>query len=576
MMERQNSSPLSHDFTASVPPTSPQVTATPAASTGGRVRTLYDVLGIMRTATQRDISVAYHSTLLRVLNDGFNESGGADPHDEEVVRHIELAHRVLSNRDKRAQYDEQLFGHHISAFSHATPRADDVMSTSSTVAELKYQVAKQLSQQFGMTVTFMYGLVVVALASMCILWQLIFIGVKLEDEVDWSWDTTLIPLWFWNSMVIIDVIVYFATDARRKIARLQQQAGHICCESQCPQQQRAASPAKLTAIICETPSTFPNTPAPSDATATPMTATTTATATSTTLTTTTATSSSSAVRKPSASAYPWWENAGVFVPVGCYVVASLLVGRLMGHPSDFSFFVPLGFVVCAELMLVASRVHMSMTRDKCEYLHFHTPLKTIPKPACLTLHTVWFASPFARIAIAALCAAKSREPGLSWMSVFSPVFALLVGTVLVAFCKNYAYYKAVDKIDKRRVAISCTIVTLGTVSILATTTMFGLRMDGRIDFDVRVTLAPMIVMLALVTFVSVMMLCRIVSKKVEYRDTNNERQRVYGPRRARYDANGDIETTTTQYIRTLAISCTQTARSLWERWLSPRTRHHVI
>jgi hypothetical protein len=462
------STPLSVAMTAVPPPT--------VASSRGddinrnrrvHVHSLYDVLGLEPTATQRQITVAYHSTLLYVLDEDQKEpvdGSNHDPRDNELVRHIELAYHVLSDPRKRTEYDRRIFG---AERGYANARADDVTSVVSSIgSELRVQVASHLSQQLGIDVPFAYGLGVLFFASLCIIWQLAFVVVKVENSVDWSWDTTLIPLWFWNSMVIVDIAIFFASGAHRK--RRRHNVGSTSSSTGDSVDATNSTTETITLTGCQL----------------------------------------------------WWDNAMIVVPILCYVVASFMGGRLIGH-DDISEIIPCAIVGLAELLIVVSRVVKALTRTDYDYFHFQERFTHIPKPASYILHACWFTSPVARFTFVVLCAVQSRRAHqMTWLSLFSPLLSLVVGSVFVSVTIQYLCCKYVTNPNWKGIVANAVFKSSVVTSLTSTTVMVALALDHRIKLQPLQAVIPVMVLFAATAIGSFIMLCTMFSTKIELPDTS--------------------------------------------------------
>jgi DnaJ-class molecular chaperone len=70
----------------------------------GKLRSYYEVLGLPPTATEQDISAAYRSLAVRYHPDTSQDAA----HSVEEFKNITEAHEILSDRQKRCRYDQEL------------------------------------------------------------------------------------------------------------------------------------------------------------------------------------------------------------------------------------------------------------------------------------------------------------------------------------------------------------------------------------------------------------------------------------------------------------------------------------
>jgi hypothetical protein len=477
------STPRSVAMTAPMPstPAVPQ-SASVAVPQLSSAHSLYDVLGISTDATTRQIIVAYHSTLLYVLEDSAKASDSADPGEDEMVRHVELAYRVLSDPVQRALYDRRLLFSTEPAFAIASA-GDAADAPPDSPVDLRTQIEDQISQQLGFDVSFVYGLVVIFTASLCGIWQTAFVIMKLQNNNKWSWDTTFIPLWVWTSIVLIDLAVYFASGTFRSRRR------------RC---RRAANTTGANGDASINDDDQSNS--------------------------TTTTANCTLVRVELRGRELWLESALLVVPVLCYVTASLMGARIVGH-NDIRPSVPAGIVFIAECMILVSRVFKLRTGDILDNIRFPKPLLRVPKPAACILYVCWFVGPCLRMTFAVLSSVKYHQPhDLSWGAVISPLLLLAVVSLVNSFTVQYLCWNYVAKREPVRVVVSA-IVSVSTITALVSAlVMISLSLEGTIQLQASVAFAPVLSTMAVIAVTTLSALVALLARKVELPDTTNDRR----------------------------------------------------
>jgi hypothetical protein len=478
------STPRSVAMTAPMPstPAVPQ-SASVAVPQQNSAHSLYDVLGISTDATTRQIIVAYHSTLLYVLEDSAKASDSADPGEDEMVRHVELAYRVLSDPVQRALYDRRLLFSTEPAFAIASAGDAAADAPPDSPVDLRTQIEDQISQQLGIDVSFAYGLVIIFTASLCGIWQAAFVIMKLQNYNKWSWDTTYIPLWIWTSIVLIDLAVYFASGTFRSRRR------------RCRRATNTTGVNGDAGFSADDQSTSAST-----------------------------TMDSRLVRVELRGRELWLENALLVVPVLCYLTASLMAARIVGH-NDIRPSVPAGIVFIAECMILISRVYKLRTGDILDNIRFPKPLLRVPKPAACILYVCWFVGPCLRITFAVLSAVKYHQPhDLSWGAVISPLLLLAVVSLVNSFTVQYLCWNYVAKREPVRVVVSV-IVSVSTIAALVSAlVMISLALEGTIQLQASLAFAPVLATMAVMAIATLSALVALLARKVELPDTTNDRR----------------------------------------------------
>jgi hypothetical protein len=477
------STPRSVAMTAPMPstPAVPQ-SASVAVPQQSSAHSLYDVLGISTDATTRQIIVAYHSTLLYVLEDSAKASDSADPGEDEMVRHVELAYRVLSDPVQRAQYDRRLLLSTEPAFAIASAN-DAADAPPDSPVDLRTQIEDQISQQLGIDVSFAYGLVVIFTASLCGIWQAAFVIMKLQNYNKWSWDTTFIPLWVWTSIVLIDLAVYFASGTfrsrRRRCRRATNTTGANGDASINDDDQRTSA----------------------------------STTTNCTL-----------VRVELRGRELWFENALLVVPILCYLTASLMFARMVGH-NDIRPRVPAGIVFIAECMILISRVFKLRTRDILDNIRFPKPLLRVPKPAACILNVCWVVGPCLRIAFVVLSPVKYNRPhAISFGAVISPLLLLAVVSLVNSFTVQYLCWNYVAKRQPVRVVVSAIVSVSTIVASVSSLVMISLSLEGTIQLQASVAFAPVLTTMTVIAITTLSALVALLARKVELPDTTDDRR----------------------------------------------------
>ena len=83
-------------------------------------RDYYEVLGVAKDASEADIKKAYRKAAMKYHPDKFSSASEKEKKDaEEKFKEINEAYQVISDKEKRAQYDR--FGH--AAFEQGGPGA---------------------------------------------------------------------------------------------------------------------------------------------------------------------------------------------------------------------------------------------------------------------------------------------------------------------------------------------------------------------------------------------------------------------------------------------------------------------
>jgi hypothetical protein len=480
------STPRSVAMTAPMPltPAVPQ-SASVAVPQLSSAHSLYDVLGISTDATTRQIIVAYHSTLLYVLEDSAKASDSADPGEDPMVRHVELAYRVLSDPVQRALYDRRLLFSTEPAFAIASAGDAAADAPPDSPVDLRTQIEDQISQQLGIDVSFAYGLVIIFTASLCGIWQAAFVIMKLQNYNKWSWDTTYIPLWDLDiNCAHRSGRVLRQRDVPKSPTTLPTCRKHHRRQRRRGLQRRRSEHLRLN----------------DDA-------------------------NSRLVRVELRGRELMARKRS---PRGTRPLLSHRqshgVRESSGH-NDIRPSVPAGIVFIAECMILISRVYKLRTGDILDNIRFPKPLLRVPKPAACILYVCWFVGPCLRITFAVLSAVKYHQPhDLSWGAVISPLLLLAVVSLVNSFTVQYLCWNYVAKREPVRVVVSV-IVSVSTIAALVSAlVMISLALEGTIQLQASLAFAPVLATMAVMAIATLSALVALLARKVELPDTTNDRR----------------------------------------------------
>ncbi|KAI9030436.1 hypothetical protein DFJ74DRAFT_656632 [Hyaloraphidium curvatum] len=149
---------------------------------------LYDVLGVPRTATQEEIKKGYRRMALKYHPDKVRDH---TPETTEAFQRIKFAFDTLSDEGKRALYDE--YGE----------RGVTMMDQAGPLAEFLNPEVIRLINVFFFTCTFL----------LCVFLLFpIFLTLQTDGKVSWPWAAVFSPLWLLD-LVILLILISLPTKA---------------------------------------------------------------------------------------------------------------------------------------------------------------------------------------------------------------------------------------------------------------------------------------------------------------------------------------------------------------------------
>jgi hypothetical protein len=416
-------------------------------------------------------------------------------------------------------------------------RFDQHSNASYSPSDAEDELAVEMSEQLGVTVTFAFAMLVIFFLAVCVVWQLLFAGLKLDGYVTWSWDIALIPLWVWATSCLFDLAFYFIAGANQAFmpGRKRREAVH---NVMCPEEAarvRAAAKASAQHTSTATPTTV-----------TTAAGTTTTSSSATPATTTTSTSNGQQQQQqpaaPSLSpAFP--QEVGeddefedprspavrtitVLVPVLSYLIALFMTGRLIGHPGDpLSPYVPFALVAAAEVTNIVCRLHMVCTSGVRQYLRWDEVIVNAPTFVCAAIMLLKLLAPVARASFAFLLAAHvAGDNDATWFQIFAPIYCLLSGSFVVICSKAYmmisaGQYRSLRFLAAWFVAVLCVVTSVS---------LFAARNEGYIHLTYLVIFTPAFVVFGGVACTSLTIFVTVGKRKVVESDPHGYAASDYG------------------------------------------------
>jgi len=157
----------------------------------------YQVLEIEVTATEEEVKKAYKKLALKYHPDKNPDGSTADKFKE-----ISTAHAVLSDPKKREVYD--MYGDEGMALMDNGVFGEE--------GEL-VRILPFLNSPGSMMLICLLGVLILACACLIP----IFIAIKVDDKVDWSWPVVFVPLWIFNAVPLIySCCLPFLTESKLK------------------------------------------------------------------------------------------------------------------------------------------------------------------------------------------------------------------------------------------------------------------------------------------------------------------------------------------------------------------------